>query len=235
MALNNITNFLAEVSSKGLARSNRWEVVIDSPLNVRFGAPVETAKLSLYCSDAFLPMQQIFTTRQQIYGPSYFKPVGHNFGGENMTLLFYLDADMNIKRYFDTWMDAIVDRYTSHTNYRRAYLGSMTVAQLDQDENETYKVKITDVFPITQNVLQLDQTESTPHKLAVTFTYRKWEVMDATPAPKPEKNRKNAPTYENNFGVVNGNQNLRIGPNFRGGYVDPTTDARGPEAFWVVK
>lgn len=199
-AQNSISNFLAQVSSRGLAKPNKFEVIIDQPACV--SDSFASRLTNLFCDSAFLPMTQIFTTRQQIYGPPSFHPVGVNYGGDNMTLNFLLDREMHIKKYFDNWMDGIVDRTSHHTSYQSAYLTNMTIRQLDENDSVTYEIKIIDAFPTTVNVLTLDNNlGGTVHKLPVTFNFRRWESQAISPDPAPEETKS---TPQSSIQIQNG-------------------------------
>ena len=184
-----IGNFLSEVRTSGLAKPNRFEVIITNPICVR--NPAYGTKVGMMCDQAMLPMTRLITSRQQIFGPPSFHPVGVDYGGDNMGMQFLVDRNFEVKKYFDQWMDGIVNRSTYTTAYQRQYLTSMVVRQLDEADNVTYAVKFEDIFPTVVNVLNLDHTLSnTVHKLNVTFNYRRWttESIGATVAPGSSKN-----------------------------------------------
>ena len=200
-ATNNITNFLAEVRNKGLSKPNRFEISIQNPpcvTNKSWGQ-----KVNMFCDQAIFPQTRIITSRQQLFGPPEFRPVGVDYGGDNLSLQFLVDREMQVKQYFDSWMDGIVNRTTYTTNYKQNYITSMVIKQLDEADNVTYQVKVEDVFPVVVNVLNLDSNMGgSVHKLNVTFNYRRWIPQAVSPDSLPEFS-KSSPI--SNLRVQNGN------------------------------
>ena len=200
-ATNNITNFLAEVRNKGLSRPNRFEVSIQNPpcvTNKNWGQ-----KVNMFCDQAIFPQTRIITSRQQIFGPPEFLPVGVDYGGDNLSLQFLVDREMQVKQYFDSWMDGIVNRTTYTTNYKQNYITNIVIKQLDEADNVTYQVKVEDVFPVVVNVLNLDHNMgNNVHKLNVTFNFRRLVSQKVSGASVPEFS-KSSPV--NNLRIQNGN------------------------------
>lgn len=194
----NISNFQATVLANGLAKPNRFEVTLTQPPCIQVSALKEFgSQLSLYCEQAQLPMTRIITSRQFIFGAPSFHPIGADYGGDNFTLVFLVDRDMRVKQYFDTWVDGIVNRSSGITYYADNYTShGMTIAQLDEQDKETYKIKFSDVFPISVNPLQLDYGQNNVvHKLSVSFCYRRWDSL-ATPATPPRRQPRSRQTAE---------------------------------------
>lgn len=183
MSTFSIENFRSEVRSRGLSKANRFEVVLTAPPCV---APDNSRLVSLFCDQASLPQTRIRISQQQIFGPPSFHPQGADYGGDNFSLQFLLDSDMTIKKFFDSWVDGIVNRRTGEVSFQQNYIcQNLTVAQLDQRDRETYKVKFEDVFHIAVAPIQLDYASNSANKLTVTFTYRRWYTADTSPVPAP--------------------------------------------------
>jgi hypothetical protein len=199
-----LSDFLSEVSSRGMAKANRFEVVINPPLCVtnlsvnskpsqdQTGGRYQTqkslgarvpARVSLFCEQAQLPGTRIITSRQQIFGPPSLHPIAAEYGGENISLTFMLDKWYTIKEFFDTWIDGVVNRETGVSYYQENYLSEMTIAQLDEDDQVHYMAKFEDVYPIAVNPVQLDANmNNTVSRLTVSFAYRRWRSLTLTPA-----------------------------------------------------
>ena len=178
-AQHTVKNFLAEVQARGLAKPVRFEVIVLAPqclLNNSFAS-----RVGMYADNAFLPQTRLLTSRQQLFGPPEFFPVGVDYGGDNMGINFIVDRDMQIKRYFDTWIDNIVGRQTTNgvqhaAKYRSTYTTNMQINQLDESDTVTYSVTLYDLFPVAVNPLILDNNlTNSVHKLNVTFNYRRWK------------------------------------------------------------
>ena len=103
MANFSLKNFQAQVRTGGLARPNRFEVLINlPPALIAQGYSTNDSKiLSLFCESTNLPMQTIGVKTQRIQGPAYQRPVSVDYGGEGITMTFLIDQQMDIKGFFD--------------------------------------------------------------------------------------------------------------------------------------
>jgi hypothetical protein len=190
-----LSNFIS-YTAKGMARPYRFEVEIPNPLCVKKWSGA-TQLVSVYCKAAQLPQSRILTSRNQYFGPPEFRPIGVDYGGDNLTLTFYVDEKMHVKAFFDEWIDGIVNRRTGVTEYRDNYTVNMKVRQLMQvqslpdpgkrvgkvltqnsavnKENIAYEANFELAFPVSVNPLTLDHgSAGQVHELSVTFNYRRW-------------------------------------------------------------
>ena len=174
MSLFSLENFRAEVLNRGLAKANRFEVIIVPPKCVASAGDVRV--VSMMAENCQLPTTRIITAQQRIFGPPTNHPQSAEYGGDNMTIQFYLDREMTVKRFFDVWVDGVVDRTRNTVYYQDNYLSQgMTISQLDEQDRAMYGVKFIDLFPIAVNPVQLDHNQANAvSRLTVTFAYRRW-------------------------------------------------------------
>lgn len=229
----NVNNFLSEVSNRGLAKPCRFEVVIDLPqclLNTTLAPMAQT--VSMFCDQASLPYSRVITARQQIYGPPSVHPVGIEYNGENMSLQFLVDREMRVKRFFDTWIDGIIDRTEHSTNYQNSYLTTIRINQLDEADNINYAVQLTDAYPNAVQALQLDHTAGGQvHKLTVSFAFRKWSEVTKFDQNQPESTKSAGPVSER--GVNINLNNLKIGGGgFEANYREADT---GNNSYYMIR
>jgi len=204
----NLGDFVSEVATRGMAKPNRYEVIITPPpcvLNFNTNqslsaqntsgayttqknlGPRVPARVSVFCEQAQLPPSRIITSQQRIFGPPSFHPQAADYGGDNFSLTFGLDKWYTIKEFFDTWIDGIVSRETNTAYYQSNYLTTMTVSQLDEEDRRHYTAAFEDVFPIAVNPIQLGaDMNNQVSKLVVTFCYRRWRSVSMTVAPRDE-------------------------------------------------
>ena len=171
----NISEFKTQVTSEGLARQNRFEVLILPPSSL--STLTRTSRtVSLFCDAAMLPGMSITTKQLKSFGPAYQRPVSAEYGGDAINLVFHIDTDMRIKAFFDTWMNSIVDPKSFVVAYQEDYITQIEIRQLDENNNVTYSVKLIDAFPRATNMMDLNNSSNNQsHKLSVVFAYRKWE------------------------------------------------------------
>ena len=72
-------------------------------------------------------------------------------------------------------MFIVVNPTSFNVSYQSDYISEMVISQLDENENEKYRVTFVDVFPRSMNIVELNSTAQNQfHRLSVTFAYRKW-------------------------------------------------------------
>lgn len=237
-----INNILAEVSDRGMAKPNRYEVLFTLPrciqnFNVNESVSLQNTggryrtqnsissdigqRLSVFCEQVSLPPTRIITARQQIFGPPSFRPIGVDYGGENLSMTFALDKWYTVKEFFDIWMDGIVIRngnFVGCVEYPSWYLSQgLTITQLDEDDRAHYTAVFEDVFPIAINPINLGyDLVNQVTKMSVTFCYRRWLSLSMTTTNQPpnETPRTQQSLQTANLGRnVNG---MRVGAATRG-------------------
>ena len=171
-----IEDFRSAIFKDSLARTNRFEVIIPAPIGMSNSNSSYADFTSLYCEMASLPPVNISTKSFKIFGPTYQRPFGAEYGGEGVSLTFHVDRDMNIKKFFDEWTSVIVDPDSGLVNYQENYISTLTLRQLDEQENVTYELELYEAFPRSVNLLELNNSaQNQTHRLNVLFAYRYWK------------------------------------------------------------
>lgn len=171
-----IEDFRSAIFKDSLARTNRFEVIIPAPIGMSNSNSSYAGSTSLYCEMASLPPVNISTKSFKIFGPTYQRPFGAEYGGEGVSLTFHVDRDMNIKKFFDEWTAVIVDPDSGLVNYQENYISTLTLRQLDEQENVTYELELYEAFPRSVNLLELNNSaQNQTHRLNVLFAYRYWK------------------------------------------------------------
>lgn len=168
-----LANFVAASRNIGFARPTHFEVEITQPACIRKSGAIRA--VSLLCKSALLPQTRINTSRLQIFGPPIFSPIGVDYGGDNLTLSFYMDQQLNVKAFFDEWVDGMVNRQSGLHYYFGEYATSLKIKQLDQQQRVVYIANFQDAFPVSINPMMMDfNSTGQVHELSVTFNYRRW-------------------------------------------------------------
>jgi hypothetical protein len=172
----NLSTFISAIKEDSLARVNRFEVMIPAPLGMSDLNKSYATFSSLYCEMASLPPVNISTKSFKIFGPTYQRPFGAEYGGEGISLIFHVDRDMNVKKFFDEWTAVVVDPDTGLVNYQENYISTINLRQLDEQENVTYELELFEAFPRSVNLLELNNSaQNQTHRLNVLFAYRYWK------------------------------------------------------------
>jgi len=180
MAANfNLSKFQSEIRNRGLARTNRFEVLINPP--PALGTNYFSILASIFVEQTSFPLFNISVKPFKIFGPAYQRPITSEYGGEGIPVTFHVERDMNIKRFFDDWMHAVVPDNFHYVNYQEEYVGTVNLRQLDEEENVTYEIVLEEAFPRNMNLIELNNSSTNQtHRLNVIFAYRKWRDITKT-------------------------------------------------------
>ena len=110
----NLDNFKSEVLTRDLARSAKFEILLTPPrslLNI-----VDMKLINIFCESSNIPGINIATRPFRIYGPAYQRPVSADYGGEGITMVFAVDANMLVRKFFDAWLNTIINPLTFNVN-----------------------------------------------------------------------------------------------------------------------
>ena len=124
---------------------------------------------------ASLPPVNISTKSFKIFGPTYQRPFGAEYGGEGISLTFHVDRDMQVKKFFDEWTARVVDPKSGLVGYQEDYISTLTLKQLNEQDEVTYELELEEAFPRSVNLLELNNSaQNQTHRLNVLFAYRYW-------------------------------------------------------------
>lgn len=163
------------LSGAGLARTNRFEVVITPPPGLA-GYDKKIGELvSMYAEQASIPLLNIFTKSYKVFGPTQQRPITAEYGGEGIPITFHVDRNMVVRKFFEDWMHIIIDSKTFTVGYQRDYITNVVIRQLDEQDNITQEVTLLEAFPRNLNLMDLNNSSSNQtHRLNVLFAYRYW-------------------------------------------------------------
>ena len=175
----NLSQFIGAVREDSFARVNRFEVFITPPAGMINKNRTNAEAVSLYCEMASLPPVNISTKSFKIFGPTYQRPFGAEYGGEGISLTFHVDRDMQVKKFFDDWTATVVDPDTGLVGFQEEYISTLTLRQLDEQDNVTYEIELSEAFPRSVNLLELNNSaQNQTHRLNVLFAYRYWKDVN---------------------------------------------------------
>ena len=206
-----ISDIVGQISN-GLAKSNRFTVNLTPPSIVSYYMSGQGAgstdyiantsnlnftsagyrglqKLLLLCDSAQLPGVNLNTAPTRTFGEV--REIPYEVDYEPITLTFYVDADMNVKKLFDTWMLSTQVGDSRNFSYYDSYTTKLSIYVQDMQENNRYIVDLYEVYPKTVGPVQVDFSNKDVMKLQVTMMYKYWRssqvayvVQDAQPKPE---------------------------------------------------
>ncbi len=181
MAYFKTNDFISKVRKDDLARSNRFEVVINSPANF-----LTDREVSLLVEEAQIPGLQIkwapttisTWTEQRAHGIEYF--------GDTAAFTFFCDDNWDVRTYFEDWMTLIADPLSKEVSFPDEYTGTVEIFALDREDNRVTRWKLYDAFPRLMNILPMGQSAEGIVRVNVTFAFRRW-VSRGVDAGEAEK------------------------------------------------
>lgn len=183
-----IRDFITQLTSRSLARTNRYTVSFGTPAGITIGDGTETRLgssedqrlISLFCDSLVLPGIDIESAALRIYGESREMP--YSIAYQPAMFNFYVDSDLMIKKLFEDWMHFIFDPKSRVMAYQKTYTTQVVITVFGVDENvEKYKIVLHDAWPKSMGTIQMDTTSRDVMRLPVVFQYKSWERL-ATPA-----------------------------------------------------
>ena len=164
-----IFEFLGEVKNRGLARTNRYDVVIPLPVITSN----DTSRVAnLFCDAVSLPGMSVSTQPQRFYGEVREMPYERTF--EPVTMSFYVDSGFEVKTAFDEWINLIVDPTTRAMGYYNDYVRPVEIFVRNVDDSAPYKITLHEAYPKSINTIQLDTASRDIMKVTLTMQYKYW-------------------------------------------------------------
>ena len=101
----------------------------------------------------------------------------HDYAGTILST-FYLDSHLRERHFFEMWQNLAVDNETHKAGYYDDYIGSLEILQLGLDDEITYGIKATEVYPTTIAPIEYSYDDANTIALqTVQFQYRQWHNM----------------------------------------------------------
>ena len=153
--------------NKGYARPNLFTVDLG---NVKASKALE---YRLNCFQAQLPGNTIATTDKD----DGFRSVAYKKVFADIILGFYCSSDLKELKFFQQWIDKIVDKNTNQFNVPETYIAPMTITHYNRQWSKVAEWKLSDAYPKQVDAIQLDYgTNNTVMTCNVTMTYRHYDV-----------------------------------------------------------
>ena len=173
-----IQQFVSQVKSGGIARTNRYAVVITPPVALQSGS---LQNIMLFCDQVQLPGANYSTVQNRTFGE--FREVPYEKLYDSLSLSFYVDTDMKVKQLFDNWLNIISSPETRTYNYYNNYISKMVIEVQDINDKKKYQVTLEECYPKNIGTIQLDYASKDVMKLTVQMQYKYWKATPVTNLP----------------------------------------------------
>lgn len=197
-----LNEFISQVKTNGLSRTNRYSVIMNPPMSLMTGQNAfsrsfpDIRQTLMFCDQIQLPGLNLSTAQNRSFGEFREVPYEKLFGDLNMQ--FYVDTDLHVKSFFDSWMGAIQNPYTRSFSYYNDYTTDMTIVVEDLEDEMTYGVNLYECYPKAISPIQLDYASKDVMKLQITMQYKYWIPENMS---RPQRKTSPFPNGNRNFGI----------------------------------
>jgi len=184
-----VSDFTANISKKGLASANKFEVRVFIPLTngntttepLSAGVVHRHEELELMCDTATIAGKTIQTSPEIQYGlrreVAYGAPTF-----DALALTFYCSEELEEKKILDRWQNKVVKTGGDNPSFNIGYyddyakFSKIEVMKLSMSGEVVFKYQYLEVYPKTITSIDLSHgTSSGPVKISATFNYSRWK------------------------------------------------------------
>lgn len=174
----NISDIYKQVLKRGIAKLNRFQLEITEPPKVskndkfiKYGVSNFINELNFQCEEVNIPGVNIETNEDLFITPTK-KTVSE------LKVTIRVGSDMKEKKFFDAWMDNIVNEDTYIIEYLDNIKTNINVYKMSDDlKQKLYGVQIIDAFPKTISDIVLNQSSNEYMTFDVNFVFRKMKRL----------------------------------------------------------
>lgn len=207
--MSKLSDFVSQIKTSGLMRTARYSVIMpyvpsESDVNK------DPRLVSMFCDQIQIPGLNYNTTANAMYGETREVPYGRLF--DSLSLSFYVDNKMKVKKYFDDWQYSIQNPVTRTFNYYNYYVKPIQIEVEDVSSKTRYMVELRECYPKTVSSVQMDAASKDVMKLSVTLAYKYWVPIGGyTLTDGDLLNQTSDGLFSEISGVFNGIANTPIG------------------------
>lgn len=186
-----ISDFVSSIST-GLARTNRYSVILDFPSVVNTDGLLDTRTMLMFCDQIQLPGLTVQTNPNRTFGEVRETPYEFNY--EPITMSFYVDSKMHVKVLFDDWLKGLQSYDRRTFRYYDQYIcPQMNILVQDTLDRNTYQVNLYECYPKSIGAVQMDYAAKDIMKIQVTMVYKFWKSVEIGPSPSDSEFASGAP------------------------------------------
>lgn len=182
MSKSTLEQFIGKVRSEGLLSANHFYVMI-SP---KFAWESRADDIMMMCDSINLPSQTAASTDVRIFGEFREHPYLQMYG--TLSATFIVDRNMKVRRFFETWMNQIVDKNTRTVGYYYDYASTIDIFVTDKNAKVVYAIKCHEVFPKVLGDIRLDYASKEVMRMPVEFAMKYWERIPVDESGNPNEN-----------------------------------------------
>ena len=170
-----LNDFISQIKTEGLMRNNRYAVDFSLPTGLA-NPGIDLRKVLLFCDNVTIPGVTMSSTPARTYGEVREMPYEKLFSP--ITMSFYVDSSMQVKKLFDSWQGIIQDPDSRNIGYYDDYRTDITITMFDVNNNAKYSVIAFESYVKDISAIQLDYSNRDVMKLNVTMGYKYWKSSE---------------------------------------------------------
>lgn len=173
MANTKLKEFISNIKTDGLMRSSRYTVIMSSPKAMGNSEANNLRQILLFCSEASIPGVNISTTPIKSFGEVRETPYDKVY--DNVNLTFYVDQNMHVKYFFDSWVNSIQNPQTRTFEYYKNYITDIFIQVEDTRDDSRYLVILKECYPKSLSPISIGYENKEIMKMQVSMNYKYWE------------------------------------------------------------
>ena len=179
-----LDRFITNITGKGLSKLNQFSVMMKLPKalsdlsnkDAEHLSPQSIAEFILQCDTVNIPGLSFISNDVSVYGEARQMPTQRLFSEASLT--FYVDLDLKVKRFFDSWMNVIINPITRTSNYYQNYITEIDIYVHDKNFNIRYLITLHECYPKAIQDIGLDYSNNQPMKIGIGMQYKFYTIQD---------------------------------------------------------
>ncbi len=173
MAVSSLEKFKSVLSTYGTARANLYMVDIAFPQKISHLITTDDKVMTdLYCELMDLPPKNIMSSPVRQEHATWEHPYGISY--EPLTLNFYLDRKMILRRNFVNWYNFIYGSGDNGFSFYNDYASTITLSVLDKKQDSYYSMILLKAYPKSIGNVQFSaSSEGQVATMPVQFVYER--------------------------------------------------------------
>lgn len=179
----NVNDFKTEIDKGGIAKASHYTCIINVPNKLGL---IRSNSLSIRAESIEIPGRSVQSTSYRDYGAP--REIGYAATYMPISITFLCSTDMRERKLFNDWQDLIIGNHrkqNGHANgqsfnvgYYDDYVADISIEQLDESGNKTFKAVLLEAYPKTVNAISMSYSSDELMKLTVQFQYRIFKELD---------------------------------------------------------
>lgn len=172
-------SFISTIKQNGVAKASHFFCDIVPPRFMIQTAGAYKDTIPFYVEGVNMPEFALAT--QEVQDAGLRREVVYNKMYGTVTMTFFADQNMMIKKFFDDWTMAPVMKKGGTFLYPESYTSeNLAIFQMNAAKNATYMILLNNVYPKIVDDISFNASSKSPLSFRVQFTYESWDSYQFT-------------------------------------------------------